>query len=164
MGGEGSEKSRLRILSLKVSHPWGDWLGFLFQRNRPCILGFLFEEQYDYGKGQEHHADLKWQVLSPSRNLDAELKLDSIYMPFSSPFNMSFFRTGNFFKWGRLADWTLFFHLTTYLPCLMRRNAWYWFHTCLCSSKSSFLLALRLCSSISLFKWRTILLSHWYDI
>lgn len=103
------------------NHDWGifHWKWFIpmeivqiffLRKNLPCKLGFLFEEQYNYRKEQRTSCRFKWQVLRPYRNLDAET--NSIQMPFSSPFNMSFFRTGNFFKWGILAGWTLFIHLS----------------------------------------------------
>lgn len=141
----------------------GRLVRFSFSEKSPLHTWLLLWRTIKLWKRTENtNADLKWQVLSPYRSLDAEL--NRIQMPFNSPFNMSFFRTGNFLKWGVLADWTLFFHLTTYLPCLMLRNTWNCFHTCSWSSKTAFLLAPWLCCLISLFKWRIIHLSHCYDI
>lgn len=37
----------------------GRLIRFSFSEKSPLLLGFLFEAQYNYGKGQEHHADLK---------------------------------------------------------------------------------------------------------
>lgn len=53
----------------------------------------------------------------------------------------AFSKLETFFKWGTLADWTLFFHLTTYLPCLMLRSSLNCLLTCLFSLEMVFLLA-----------------------
>lgn len=143
-------------------HPCRDCSGFLSQRTLPSILGFLFEEQYNYRKEQRTPCRLKWQVASPYRNLGA--KLNSVQMPFTSPSNVSFFITGNWFKWGILADWMPLSNLITYLPCLMQRSSLNCLLACLFSSEITSLLASHWVSLISLFEQRIIHFSHCYEI